>query len=243
MSTPAASTDGPAAARPGMPVAVRVAGIFGSILAAVGVVALIVVLNVKYGSLARPTNPLAPDVTVSGLKLPGFTLTDQDGRPFTRDRLSGQVTIVDFMFTNCPFICPLLSARMVQAGEQLAGTPVRFLSVSVDPTHDTPARLREYGERYRANFSRWTFATGDAATVKRIVSDSLKFNLEDEPQTPITLPDGSTMSNISHPQHLVLVGPSGEVLGMYAAKDDAQVAALIDRARRAADEVARRRGL
>jgi protein SCO1/2 len=224
-----------------MPVAVRVAGIFGAIMALGAIAAAIVILNIKYGGMARPTNPLAPDVAVSGLKMPAFSLVDQFQRPFTREHLAGHVTIVDFMFTNCPFVCPLLASRVVQMSEQLAGSTVKFLSVSVDPVRDTPQRLRDYGSRYQADFKRWTLATGDPATLRRIVSGALMFNLEEEAQTPITLPDGGTMSNISHPQHFILVGPSGEVIAMYPARDDAAIEALIDRARRAAAEVERRR--
>ncbi len=229
------------AATPSMPVAVRVIGIFGAIMALGAIAIAVVIANINYGGMARPTNPLAPDVAVSGLKLPAFTLTDQHGKPFTREHLDGSVTIVDFMFTHCPFVCPLLAARVVQMSEQLQGTTVRFLSVSVDPVHDTPDRLLEYGTRYKADFKRWSLATGDAATVKRIVSGALMFNLEEEAQTPIALPDGGSMSNISHPQHFVLVGPSGEVIAMYAARDDGQIEALIERARKAAAEVKRRR--
>jgi protein SCO1 len=171
--------------------------------------------------------------------MPEFALTTQDGVSLGRDALLGRVTIVDFMFTHCPFICPKLTATMGMMARELQGTPVRFLSISVDPEHDTPARLKEYATQREIDTMRWTLATGDRATVKKIVSESLMFNLEDEPQTPVHLPDGGTMSNISHPGHFVLVGPAGEVLGIYHVDQPDRVEELIKRARAASEKLTR----
>ncbi len=57
----------------------------------------------------------APVVAASGLddlRIPPFTLVDQEGRPFTNADFSGRVTVVNFIFTNCPFICPMLTESM-----------------------------------------------------------------------------------------------------------------------------------
>ncbi|HEV7785687.1 MAG TPA: SCO family protein, partial [Thermoanaerobaculia bacterium] len=150
---------------------------------------------------ASSADPLQPDEQLAGTRMPEFTLTTQDGQSLTREALLGKITIVDFMFTHCPFICPRLTATMSSMAQQLTGTPIRFLSISVDPIHDTPRQLKQYAADREIDTSRWTLATGDQATLKRIVSDELKFNLEDVPATPVQLPDGSTMSNISHPGH------------------------------------------
>ncbi|MGD9688163.1 MAG: SCO family protein [Phycisphaerales bacterium] len=191
---------------------------------------LLVVMTV---SKTRGPDPLTPDPLFAGVSIPAFTLTDQAGRPFTRESLLGRVTIVDFMFTNCPFICPLLTAKMRLIADELKDTPARFVSISVDPTRDTPDRLAAYATEREIDTARWSFLTGDFATIKLICSDTLKFALEEDPGTPVNLADGTTMSNIIHPGHFVLIGPGAEVLGIYAAKDDMQVAALIARARAA----------
>lgn len=180
----------------------------------------------------RSPDPALPDPGVAQLSLPEFTMTAQDGRTITRADLAGKVTIVDFIFTHCPFVCPMLTENMKGLSNVLTGTEVRFLSVTVDPERDTPARLAEYAKLHEADTSRWTFATtGDAPTVRRILAGSLKFAVEDDPKNPITLPDGSTMNNIVHPSWYLLVGPDARPLGLYRSSDPAERQALADRAR------------
>ncbi len=216
--------------------------VIGAVSVAVLLVAIALAVGLRIGSPGvTGAAALLPDKPVAGIRLPEFALATQDDKPYSRKNLQGDITIVDFMFTRCPFICPLLTAKMKHMTERLQGTGVRFLSVSVDPERDTPAALREYASAYGADLTRWTFATGDWATVKSIVTDSLGFNLEEDPKTTIPLPGGGTMNNISHPGAFSLIGPDGELLGIYSAKDDPQVQRLIDRARLADQELARRR--
>ncbi len=182
-------------------------------------------------------DPLMPDDHVRTLSIPEFTLTAQDSTALTRDTLKGRVTIADFIFTHCPFICPTLTGKMKELSIQLGDTPVRFLSVSVDPMNDTPARLTEYAKENNADLARWTFATGEMATVKSIVTGGLKFDLEEDAEQPIKLPDGSFMNNIRHPSWLALIGPDAQVLGIYLASVPEDMQALEQRARAAAARI------
>src|SRR5690606_9297818 len=113
---------------------------------------------------------------------------------------------------------------------------VRFVSISVDPAHDTPERMREYAGRFGVDFSRWQFLTGDEATVRRIVHDQLGFDTREDPSEPIELQDGSggTMSNIIHPTRLFLIGRDRRVLGMYAYDSPEEMERLEAKARAAA---------
>lgn len=183
--------------------------------------------------LARPRgpDPRLPDEGVAGAVLPAFTLTDQDGKPLTRDSLLGHYTIVDFIFTNCPFICPAMTGNMKMLQDDLRGTGVKFLSVSVDPAHDTPARLKAYAVEHGADPARWAFATGEFETVKAIVTGALHYDLEPDPGTPVKLADGTTMSNMRHPGYFTLIGPKGEALGMYRSSSPEDLKALADRVR------------
>lgn len=75
--------------------------------------------------------------------------------------------ILNFIFTTCPTICPVLSATFASFQQQL--TPeelsrVRMVSISIDPEHDTPARLREYAATFNAGAG-WRFYTGDLETI------------------------------------------------------------------------------
>src|SRR5579864_2840544 len=73
---------------------------------------------------------------------PDFQLTDQSGATFSSQSLVGRVTLLDFVYTHCTDACPLLSATFQQTqrklmDQQLLGSKVMLVSLSVDPQHDT----------------------------------------------------------------------------------------------------------
>jgi len=97
-----------------------------------------------------------------------FTLTDQDGQPFSLADAHGKIVLLDFIFTRCPGPCPLLSLKFSQLQKELAdrlGKDVMLLSVSIDPRHDTPEVLKEYAKRYEANLNGWKFLTGSTRDI------------------------------------------------------------------------------
>lgn len=172
-----------------------------------------------------------PDPGWEGVTIPDFVLVDQDGHEVDQTILDGRVTLMDFFFSDCPFVCPGLTAAMLRLSDALAGTPVQFLSVSVNPTRDTPAKLRDYGSRYGADFTRWRFLTGEPATIEAMVRDGLGFELREDPERPIDLGDGESMINIIHPSHIVLVGPNREILAIYLFQFEEQLQQAQSRAR------------
>jgi protein SCO1/2 len=188
------------------------------------------------GPPAPVVSVLRPDPGLEGLRIGEFAMTDQDGQPATQAVLDGRVTIVDFIFTHCPFACPMMTASMEQVaselGESAAGKEVRFLSISVDPEHDTPAALKAFAQQRSLDLSRWTMLTGDAETVNGIVR-GLEFALAPDPTRTIPLAEGGTMNNITHPTKLLLIGPDRRVLGIYSYDREDEIRALKDRALRA----------
>lgn len=208
------------------------------VLFAASAAALVVISGMRGAATASGGAPAAavadpnlPDPQVEDLRILPFSLTTQDGGTITDGDLGGHVTIVDFMFTNCPLVCPMMTGTLADLADRLKGTDVRFLSISVDPDHDTPERLKEFASRYSADHSRWTFARGDRDATWRMVREGLMFAIGDDEATPITVADGSTMPNIRHPSHFVLVGRDGRVLGLYPSTDEDAVKRLEHRAR------------
>ena len=94
---------------------------------------------------------------------PDVTLTNQDGqRVALRELLGGpKPVLLNYIFTSCTTICPVLSASFAQTQRSLGGEAenVRLVSISIDPEHDTPARLRDYAQRFRAADG-WELLTG-----------------------------------------------------------------------------------
>ncbi len=91
-------------------------------------------------------------------------LLDQDGKEVRlyTDLLKGKIVIMDFIYTRCVGPCPILSSTFMKVQERLGdrlGKDVFLISFSVDPDYDTPARMKEYAQRFRARPG-WTFVTG-----------------------------------------------------------------------------------
>jgi cytochrome oxidase Cu insertion factor (SCO1/SenC/PrrC family) len=118
----------------------------------------------------KPTEPEpAPEpAAVSAIRIPDVTIQDQNGRSlnFYRDLVKGKVVAVNFVFTTCTAICPSLTATFRRVQQELAERklPVQLISISVDPTIDTPERLHDFAAKFKAEPG-WTFVTGNAADV------------------------------------------------------------------------------
>jgi protein SCO1 len=103
---------------------------------------------------------------------PEFALNSQDGTPVTLRALRGKVVVVTFIFASCSSTCPLLTAKMVQVQDELRsdfGSRIAFISITVDPDHDTPEVLRHYAEAYGVDLRGWSFLTGPPLVVRDVI--------------------------------------------------------------------------
>jgi protein SCO1/2 len=134
-------------------------------------------------------------------QVPAFVLRDQNDRELSRGDLRGSVWIANFMFTSCPDVCPLLTAKMSGVRSRLVGdrAKVRFVSFSVDPAHDTPAALKKYAIEHRADWSDWTFLTGPADLVQQVIVSGFKQTLRPDPEST------GKVRSILHGSHFVLI--------------------------------------
>ena len=101
--------------------------------------------------------------------IPKFSFINQDSSIITRENYEGFITLVDFFFTDCPTICPMMSAQMARLQDKFQkenpDLPIRFLSFSVKPEADTPQKLKAYSQKIGADLSRWNFLTGKASDI------------------------------------------------------------------------------
>jgi protein SCO1/2 len=157
-------------------------------------------------------------------RLPDFVLLNQDSVVFTADSLRGYIHVADYFFTRCPGICPRLSSamRMIQDYLGEKAKKVRLVSYTVDPSHDTPAALREYAQRYGADLQRWTFVTGAETTLYRLAVKGYLI--------PVAKSPDSTQGELGyvHSDMLVLVDPELRIRGFYSGLDSLQVKRLLD---------------
>ncbi|MDX5474291.1 MAG: SCO family protein [Bacillaceae bacterium] len=88
---------------------------------------------------------------------------NEQGATFNTSDLKGEVWLANFIFTNCDTVCPPMTANMARVQRHLKEVgleDVRIVSFSIDPDHDTPDKLIEYGNLFDADFSKWDFITG-----------------------------------------------------------------------------------
>lgn len=108
----------------------------------------------------------------SSAKIPDAPVLDQHGRQlnFYSDLIKGKTVAINFLFTTCTAICPSLAAtfRRVQQDAAARGIDVQLISVSVDPTTDTPERLHDFAAKFKAGPG-WTFVTGDKARIDSLL--------------------------------------------------------------------------
>jgi cytochrome oxidase Cu insertion factor (SCO1/SenC/PrrC family) len=91
---------------------------------------------------------------------------------FYSDALKDKVVLINFVFTQCGDACPLITAKLVQAKNELGeafGRDVRFISISLDPQHDRPADLAKFARKFDAAHPEWLFLTGEPAKVELVV--------------------------------------------------------------------------
>lgn len=103
--------------------------------------------------------------------LRGVRLLDQRTQPVDAAALRGHVVLLNFVFTGCSSTCPLQVKELAAVHAALpaaARRQVRFVSISVDPAHDTPATMAEFAQRLGADQPGWHFATGRPADVETL---------------------------------------------------------------------------
>jgi protein SCO1/2 len=103
--------------------------------------------------------------------IPDVKLLDADGKTVALRQLldANQPVALNFIFTTCTTICPVMTATFAQMrralGEKADG--LLLVSVSIDPEYDRPAELKAYAEQFGAGPG-WTFLTGESADIERV---------------------------------------------------------------------------
>ncbi len=93
---------------------------------------------------------------------PKFKLTDQNGKTITNETYKGKVYLVEFFFSTCPSICPIMNKNMVDIQNDFFGNPnFGIASISINPEHDTSKVLKEHAEQIGVKSSNWHLLTGD----------------------------------------------------------------------------------
>jgi protein SCO1/2 len=110
-----------------------------------------------------------------GEAAPDFVLYDQEGRVVQSTRFRGKQVMLNFIFTRCPVanMCPASTMKMISAQKQAreAGVKnVEFVSITLDPTFDTPGVLKEYADARSIDTKNFSFLTGPEAAIQDLLT-------------------------------------------------------------------------
>lgn len=95
-------------------------------------------------------------------KVPPFAFLDQDSLMITNRDYKGKVYLVEFFFTSCPTICPIMNHNLVQLQNEFKDFEnFGVASFTIDPEHDTPTVLKAYAEKYGVTDMDWHLMTGE----------------------------------------------------------------------------------
>lgn len=159
-----------------------------------------------------------------------FTLTDQNGKPFTPEQLRGKVWIAHFFFTTCTQGCDKTIARMKALQEAIRGkNDLALVSISVNPDTDTPETLTAFARDLEAVSGQWTFLTGAQDDVFKVVQQSFFQAASKDSAAPKDL-------QITHAFNLLVVDRDGKIVGYSDGRDPTNMLPLLERARTVASE-------
>ena len=110
-----------------------------------------------------------------GETIPDFALYNQKGEVVTAARFRGRQIMLNFIYTRCPVatMCPLATAEMTRTQQlaRAAGVPdIEFVSVTLDPTHDTPGVLQEYARQRGIDTANFSFLTGPEPALRDLLT-------------------------------------------------------------------------
>ncbi len=118
-------------------------------------------------------------------KVPSFEFINQDSVVVSDKDYLGKVYVVDFFFTRCPSICPVMTTNLVDVQRHFKGNEnFGIASFSITPEFDTPQVLRTYAEKYKIEKSGWNLLTGDKDTVYQLANAGFNIFAAEMPDVP-----------------------------------------------------------
>jgi protein SCO1 len=172
----------------------------------------------------NPNNPVPPineKFSQIGSALLDFSLTNQDGKTISSKDFKGKALAITFIYSRCPLpeYCILMSKNFSDLANQLSNNAdfkdkIRLLSISFDPTNDTPEKLKQYGLGYlgkdaKPDFTVWQLATGKDEEVKKIAEAfGLRYEI-----------DQNNKTQFNHSLRTIVVSPEGKVTKIFPGSD------------------------
>lgn len=166
----------------------------------VNYVILLFICALLLSSCANKPHPEKP--------IASFSFTNQEDESFGSSDLFGKVWIADFIFTNCTTVCLPMTAEMTELQQKFKsnGIEVEFVSFTVDPTIDSPEKLKKYAEVFTDDLSNWHLLTGYS-------QEHIEVFARDQFQTIVQKPTSS--NQVIHSSNFYLIDQQGALINEY----------------------------
>ncbi|MAX71196.1 MAG: SCO family protein [Flavobacteriaceae bacterium] len=136
-------------------------------------------------------------------KVPSFSFTNQDGEIVTNADYIGKVYVVEFFFTTCPTICPIMNKNLVEVQNHFEDFEnFGVASFSITPDIDTPEVLKAYADHYGIKNPNWNLMTGDEDAIYKLANEG--FNL-------YTAKDETVEGGFEHSGNFALIDKEGYI--------------------------------
>jgi protein SCO1 len=180
-------------------VSVKISAITVLVLSALGIVWFL--------SIAFSNKNKLPVLGDPGHVAGSFSFTNQDGNPVNEKTVQNKVTLVEYFFTSCPSICPVMNTNLKDVFEKFKqDTGFVIMSHTVDPERDSASVLNKYAKRYGASTPGWEFLTGDKNALYTSASRDYLLAAVD-----------SGNSSFIHTQYVALLDKQRRIRGFYDA--------------------------
>jgi protein SCO1/2 len=152
--------------------------------------------------------------------LPDFRLTDQDDKPVSPKTFDDKIFVVNFFYTRCPGVCMQMNNNMnLLATSYAANKMVYFVTVTVDPAHDSVPVLKNYADSFKPLPPKWLFLTGDTSDIYNLARKGLLVNALQR-----------SKDDFVYSEKMVLIDENKRIRGYYTG-------AAVDEASRLNDEI------
>jgi protein SCO1/2 len=149
--------------------------------------------------------------------IPDVKLADQNGKAVTLETLKGKIFVVNFFYTGCPTVCQTINKNMSWlVGTYYKNKMVYFLTITVDPEHDTPDVLNKYLQTFKPESTRWLMCSGDTSAVYNFARKGLFVNA------------AKADNDFIYSDNFVLIDQEHRIRGYYRAAVTSEVNRLND---------------